>query len=210
MDLRIDTLVLGPLETNCYVLRSDEDCWVVDPAMDAGPLLDLLAGQNVRPGKVLLTHGHGDHISGIGPLKAAFPAIEIVCPAEDAEMLGDAEANMSAAFGVPLTVGPPDELVRPGLTLTLGRSPWSVLDTSGHTRGGVSYYCPAEKVVLTGDALFAGSIGRTDVPGASAARLLANVRTNLLSLSDDVRVLPGHGPATTIGSERAENPFFAG
>ena len=98
-------------------------------------------------------------------------------------------------------------MVRPGQTLTLGDSSWAVLDTSGHTPGGVSYYCESAAVAIVGDALFAGSIGRTDLPGTSTERLVSNIRSQLLSLPEQTRVLTGHGPETTIGVERQTNPF---
>jgi len=210
MTLQIDTLVLGPLETNCYVLRSGGDCWVVDPGMWPGPLLEFLSAEAIEATAILLTHGHGDHIAGIATLKERFPAARVVCPAGDAGMLTDANANLSAAFGTPITAPPADELIRPGQSLALGGTNWTVLDTSGHTPGGVSLHCAGEKVVITGDALFAGGIGRSDIPGADGGRLLSNIRNNLLVLDDETRVLPGHGPETTIGDERRVNPFFAG
>ena len=205
--VRIDTLVLGPLETNCYVLRAADDCWVVDPAWPH-PLLERLTDWGAAPSRILLTHGHGDHIAGAADLKAAFPDAILCCPAADAGMLTDPQANMSAVFGFSITAPEPDELIHPGQMLHLGPTRWGVLDTAGHTRGGVSYYCREARVVLTGDALFDGSIGRTDIPGASASRLLKSVRVTLMSLPDDTRVLAGHGPASTIGLQKAGNPFI--
>jgi len=210
MTLRIDTLPLGPMETNCYVLRSGDCCWVVDPGLWPEPLLEFLQSGRIEPAAIILTHGHGDHIAGIGRLTERFAAARVVCPADDAEMLTDADSNLSAAFGMPITAPPADELIRPGQSLALGGTNWTVLDTSGHTPGGVSFHCPGEKVVITGDALFAGGIGRSDIPGADGGRLLSNIRNNLLVLDDETRVLPGHGPATTIGDERRTNPFLSG
>ena len=209
MSLRIDTLALGPLETNCYVLRDGADCWVVDPGMLPQALVQFLQAEAATPSRILLTHGHGDHIAGVDEVAKTFAGVGVWCPAGDAAMLGDPDANMSRPFGVTLTVDQPAELVQPGQELVLGEFTWRVLDTSGHTPGGVSYYCRSAGVVLTGDALFAGSIGRTDIPGASASRLLRNIRDELLALPDDTRVLPGHGPETTVGIEKRTNPFFA-
>jgi glyoxylase-like metal-dependent hydrolase (beta-lactamase superfamily II) len=206
--LRIDTFVLGPLMTNCYVLRWDGQCWVVDPSLWPDDLLGFLHRTQVQPGRILLTHGHGDHIAGVADLKAAYPQARLGCPAGDAYMLGDPEANASAAFGVFLTCPPPDDLLQAGQCLQDGDLTWRILDTSGHTPGGVSFHCPDEQVVITGDALFQQGIGRTDIPGADERKLLRNIRDNLLSLPDDTRVLPGHGPQTTIGAERRGNPFL--
>jgi glyoxylase-like metal-dependent hydrolase (beta-lactamase superfamily II) len=124
-------------------------------------------------------------------------------------MLTDPWANLSAQFGWALDAGgEADGPVRPGETLRVAGAEWHVLDTSGHSPGGVSYYCPSAGVVLSGDALFAGSIGRTDVPGADPRTLLENIREHLLTLPDETRVLPGHGPETTVGAEKQANPFL--
>jgi glyoxylase-like metal-dependent hydrolase (beta-lactamase superfamily II) len=206
--LTINTLALGPLETNCYVLRSGEACWVVDPGLWPVELLDFLEREKLRPQKILLTHGHGDHIAGIGDLRERFGKIVVACPAPDADMLTDAALNLSGNFGMPLTVGPADELIRPGDLLTCGQSVWQVLDTSGHTSGGVSFYCEKSGAVIVGDALFAGSIGRCDLPGGDMARLIANIDRNLLTLPPETRVLPGHGEETTIAREKESNPYL--
>ena len=208
MTLQIDTFVLGPFETNTYVLRSGERCWVVDPAIGAQELLDFLVSRQIEPEAILLTHGHGDHIAGICELANRFESLKVLCPEADRHMLTDPEANLSAQFGVPIVVSANCDSINPGDLLSLGDMQWAVLDTSGHTRGGVSFYCAEADTVITGDALFAGSIGRTDFPGGSASRLLGNIRNNLMVLGDQTRVLPGHGPETTIGRQRAENPFL--
>ena len=204
--IKIDTFVTGPLETNTYVIRCGEACAVVDPAMMWGEPLPFDRG--TACGMILLTHGHGDHIAGVEAVKKAFKGARLICPAADAEMLSDAMLNLSQPFGMTVTAPQADELIEPGQTVAIGPSQWLVLDTSGHTPGGVSYYCDEAGVVFTGDSLFAGSIGRTDIPGASTGRLLRNIRESLLSLPDETRVLPGHGPETTIGQERRTNPFI--
>jgi hydroxyacylglutathione hydrolase len=206
-ELQIDTLVLGPAESNCYVLQADGECWVVDPGWP-GALLRRLKVAHLAPSRLLLTHGHADHIGGAAELKKAFPQCLLCCPTGDADMLTDPERNLSAAFGLRITAPRADELLDPLRTLALGSSSWQVLDTSGHTPGGVSFYCRSAGAVFTGDALFALSIGRTDLPGASLRRLLGNIRLNLLSLPDDTKVFAGHGLPTTIGTERARNPFL--
>lgn len=206
--ITIDTLVLGPLMTNCYVLRDGEACWVVDPGPWPVELLEFLEQAKVAPQKVLLTHGHGDHIAGVNDLKKQFPKIRVACPAGDSDMLTDARENLSSNFGLPITVGRADELIQLGDVLTCGRSVWRVLDTSGHTPGGVSFYCEESGAAIVGDALFAGSIGRCDLPGGDLPRLLANIRKNLLPLPPETRVLPGHGEETTVGREKQSNPYL--
>lgn len=209
MPVEILTFVTGPLQTNTYVLRAADECWVIDPGIMPVELLAHLRGEPAPPDRIVLTHGHCDHIAGIVELREAFGEVPVWCPAGDADMLPDPELNMSGPFGLPMAVPPADEVFEPGQTLTLGESSWQVLDTSGHTPGGVSFYGEADAVVFTGDALFAEGVGRTDIPGGDWHRLLGNIRGNLLSLPDATRVYPGHGPATTIGRERQGNPFLA-
>ncbi len=207
MAVDIHTFVTGPIETNTYVL-CDGDCVIVDPGFEPTEVVDFCRGRNLAPWRILLTHGHGDHIAGITWIKRDFPDVRIFCPAADAQLLGDAWANMSAPFGMPVTAPPPDETISAGDTITLGQSRWAVLDTCGHTPGGVSFYCESAGVVITGDSLFAGGVGRTDIPRADTDRLLANIRENLLTLPGATRVLPGHGGETTIAAERDNNPFL--
>ncbi len=207
MSVDIEKIVLGPLETNCYVLRCDGQCWIVDPGIWPVPLMEHLEREKLTPERVLLTHGHGDHIDGLTEIKKTYPDAIVCCPKADEEMLSDPWKNLSAMVAMPIEVPPADELIEPGRTLGMGDCDWQVLDTSGHSPGGVSYYCRQEGVVFTGDALFCGSIGRHDIPGADEATLLGNIRRNLLSLPDETKVLPGHGPETTIGDEKRTNPF---
>ncbi len=216
--MSIQCLILGDLMTNCYVLTCGGTgfqpappkklCWVVDPGPSPDPLLEYLVKTGLEPERILLTHGHGDHIAGVAAVKESYPATVLTVPEADENMLSDPAANMSAAFGFHITTPPADETIGAGDELKMGALTWRVLDTSGHTPGGVSYYCGEAEVVITGDALFAESIGRTDIPGASEERQLKNIRENLLTLPDDVRILPGHGPISTIGHERQYNPFL--
>ncbi|MCP4374580.1 MAG: MBL fold metallo-hydrolase [bacterium] len=203
------TVPLGPFQTNCIIISSqDNDCWIVDPGMRPEPAIEYVQADGLTPSRIILTHGHCDHIAGAGMFKEIFPDVLICCPEKDAKMLGDPDANLSAPFGMPMTGPPADELLNPGQELSFAQSCWTVLDTSGHTPGGVSYYCPQEKLVIAGDALFSGSIGRSDIPGANHQQLVDNIRKNLLTLPDDTRVIPGHGPETAIGIERDHNQFL--
>jgi len=206
----IDCLALGAFQTNCYVVRpaGETDCWVVDPGMGPAPLLAHLRARRLSVTRIVITHGHCDHLAGVGAVKEAFGAAVITAPAGDAAMLTDAEANLSEAFGLPMTAPAAEEQVAPGDELELGDLTWRVLDTAGHSAGGVSYYSAAAGVVIVGDSLFADSIGRCDLPGADSATLVANIRRNLLALPSETRVLPGHGPASTIGAEARGNPYL--
>jgi len=209
MSLLVDRLLLGSFQTNCYILRSGPSCVIVDPAAPAEALIQMLDSQGAQPDKIWLTHGHGDHISGIAALKECFPDVIVCCPVGDAHMLSDPRANLSSMFGLEVRAPRAEQLLEPGTAVMVGPTSWQVLDTSGHSPGGVSFYCQAENLVITGDALFAGSIGRTDIPGADTARLLRNIQEQLLVLPDETRVLPGHGPDTTMGREKRANPFLA-
>lgn len=208
MPLQIDTFVLGPLDTNCYVLRWGSECWIVDVSLWASDMVEYFRREKLSPGRILLTHGHADHIAGAGEIRDAFPGVRICCPANDEFMLNDPVANVSAAYGLKLTCPPADELLQPGQVLSADGLDWHVLDTSGHTPGGVTYFCPQARVAITGDALFRQSIGRTDIQNASENLLLQNLHRHVMTLPDDTRVLPGHGEETTVGLERANNPYL--
>lgn len=210
MPCEIHTFVLDPLDTNGYVICCDDDVWVIDPPWPSKKLENFLRSLQAPPSRILFTHGHGDHIAGAEAIKSAFPQAKLCCPEAEAAMLTDPWLNRSALFGVRLTAPAAEELLRPGQTLHCGATQWQLFDTSGHTPGSLSYYCPQAAAVFTGDALFAGSIGRTDLPGGSTETLLKNIHQNLLSLPDETTVFPGHGPSTTIGQERRCNPYLTG
>ena len=210
MDFHMNAFITGPLQVNTYVFGDDGHCVVVDPSGLTRALRAAIEDLDGEAVTIWLTHGHGDHIGGINALKQQRPDCTLYCPTADAPMLTDEIANLSGLLGQPITADAPDHLIAEGDVLTVGRTQWLAMDTSGHTPGGLSYYCQSAGVVLTGDALFAGGIGRTDIPGGSTDCLMANIRDRLLSLPDETQVLPGHGPATTIGRERQTNPFLQG
>ena len=198
---------------NAYVVYrlAPGSCWVIDPSFppQVEQILGFIDEHDLTVAAIVLTHGHGDHIAGVDAVHDRWPEARVLIAREDAHMLGDASANMSAPFGAPFTVSAePDGDLVPGHELLLDDAAWRVLDTSGHTPGGRSLYCPAAKLVITGDALFAGTIGRVDLPHSDGRRLIANLRENLLSLPDDTVVYPGHGDPTDIGTERRGNPFL--
>jgi len=210
--LQVTTFVDAMFQVNTLLLRADgaAECWVIDPGFppSAAQVAEAITRQGLGPVTVVLTHGHVDHLAGVAALREAVPGLTVTAPRGDAHMLTDADANLSAPFGVPIVAGPPDRLMNPGDTLELGGLRFDVRDVSGHSPGGVALYCAAAGVVIAGDALFAGSIGRTDFPGSSTRRLLSNIRAHLLTLPADTVVYCGHGPGTTIGAERNTNPFL--
>lgn len=211
--LHVETFIEPSFHENAYLLWSVDagECWIVDPGLPPQPdrILTFANRLSLRPGAILLTHGHADHIAGVGPLRRCWPDVPVYIGRPDRGMLNDPQENLSAGFGVPLATGVADAVaLEPGQELTLEQLRWEVLDTSGHSPGSRSFHCPSRKLVIVGDALFAGSIGRTDLPAGDGERLVANICRHLLSLPDETRVLAGHGPETTIGSERQANPFI--
>lgn len=209
--------------TNCYVVAAGpgEQCVVVDPGIGVLDQLDqVLAEHRLHPAAVLLTHGHLDHTFSVAPVCGTRGITAYVHPG-DREMLADPakglSADLTAMFGGRLPYTEPDDVAEltDGATLTLAGLEITVDHAPGHTGGSVLFRLPgagspweAEQVCLSGDVLFAGSIGRTDLPGGSMPTMMTSLRDKVLPLADDTVVLPGHGPATTIGRERVSNPYL--
>jgi hydroxyacylglutathione hydrolase len=209
--MKIDYLILGGYQTNCYVLRQNDaaqDCLIIDPGLEADELLEFLEEQKLNPLAVVLTHGHIDHIAGVTALRSRFPEIKLYIHKFDAEMLSEPMINLSTMTGAGFTTEPEDVSLQDGDEIDLAGVKLLVLHTPGHTPGGISLYSKQDGVVFVGDTLFADSIGRTDFPGGSMSQLLNSVRLKLFTLTEKTEVYPGHGPATTIAAEKAHNPFF--
>jgi hydroxyacylglutathione hydrolase len=210
-------------DTNCYVVAAGpgEQCLIVDPGVGVLDQLDeVLAQHRLFPAAVLLTHGHFDHTFSVAPICGAKGITAYVHPA-DREMLANPAMGLGVGvdelFGGRFTYTEPDDVAEltDGATLTLAGLEITVDHAPGHTGGSVLFRLPgaqsewdADQVCLSGDVLFAGSIGRTDLPGGSTETMLTSLRDKILPLADDTVVLPGHGPATTIGRERASNPYL--
>lgn len=200
---------LGPYQTNCYVVSvpGDPGCWIVDASFDPEPLIDHIRSQALIPQLLLLTHAHVDHIAGVTAVRRAFPDLPIcIHPAEEA-WLSDPLLNLSQLGGFPVTAPGPDRLLEHGQRLHLAGTTWNILHTPGHSPGGVTFVHEPSRTAIVGDALFAGSIGRTDFPGSDHETLIRSIRTRLFALPPETRIYPGHGPPTTIGRERSVNPF---
>jgi len=209
--MKIDYLILGGYQTNCYVLRKDDsakDCLIIDPGLEAAELIEFLDEQKLNPIAVVLTHGHIDHIAGLTVLRNQFPEIKVYIHNLDAEMLTDPNINLSAMSGMTFVTDAEDVSLKNRDIIDLAGMKLRVLHTPGHTPGGISLYSKEAGVVFVGDTLFADSIGRTDFPGGSMSQLLNSVREKLFTLPEETEVYPGHGPATTIAAEKAHNPFF--
>ncbi|MGL6094258.1 MAG: MBL fold metallo-hydrolase [Fimbriiglobus sp.] len=201
----------APFAENSYVLWADGSpaAVVVDPGFEPDAILAVLRNENLGVAAILNTHGHVDHIAGNRAVKAAFPAAPIVIGPGDAAMLTDPMRNLSGKWGFHITSPPADRLVSEGDTLEFAGLTFAVLDVPGHSPGHVVFVVHAAEPVLVvgGDVLFAGSVGRTDFPGGSFEQLKAGIHGKLWPLPDAATVLPGHGPTTTIGEEKRTNPF---
>jgi hydroxyacylglutathione hydrolase len=212
----------GSWAANCYVVATapGAECVVVDPGQDAAAgIADIVAEHRLKPVAVLLTHGHIDHMWSVTPVAGAYDATAWIHPA-DRHLLTDPMAGISVESATMLLGGryeftEPDDVAElsDGQQLELAGLRVVVDHTPGHTAGSVTFRTPAphdevSEVMFSGDLLFAGSIGRTDLPGGDHATMLETLRHKVLALPDDVAVLPGHGEQTSIGRERATNPFL--
>lgn len=207
MTATITTLPLGPLQTNGYLISSADCAVMVDPGGDAHLVVSEIKRQGVTLEAIWLTHTHFDHVGGVTDVLKEFDVPVLLHP-DGAELLALADAS-AHAYGLPFTPPPTTFTpLRAGDELTVGDVSVRVLLTPGHAPGHCAFYFPKEGVVLSGDALFQGSIGRTDMPFADHATLIRSITEQLLVLPDETIVLSGHGPATTIGDERAHNPFL--
>ncbi len=201
-------LVVGPLQVNCFILADDKtkEAVVIDPGDDAVDILKIIREKSLLVKYIVNTHAHFDHVGANGAVKEATGAQLLMHEAE-APVLASI-ANQSKSFGMRAVTSPsPDRLLKHGDVINAGEVSLRVLHTPGHTPGGISLF-EEEGLVFTGDALFAGSIGRTDFPGGDLLTLLRSIKTQLMTLPDDTKVFSGHGPASTIGDERQENPFL--
>jgi glyoxylase-like metal-dependent hydrolase (beta-lactamase superfamily II) len=212
-DLRIRTVVSAPFDENTYIVgkESEREVVVIDPGFEPEQILEVIESEDLRVVAILNTHGHPDHIAGNSAMKEAFPEAPLIIGQGDAALLTDAELNLSAAFGIPVTSPPADQLVSEGDRIPVAKLNLEVREIPGHSPGHVVFVLEGPVArVFGGDVLFRGSVGRTDFPGGNFERLARGIRQKLWSLPDETIVYPGHGPVTTIGYERRTNPFVAG
>jgi hydroxyacylglutathione hydrolase len=208
--MRVTRLILGPLETNCWILGDDAGgpCIVIDPADDAPRILRELGDSTVQ--LVVLTHAHFDHIGAVAELLAETGA-PLAAHADDAEYLATAEGTGGAAFGFDNTAPTPDRLLADGDVIQAGALTVTVLHTPGHTPGGICLLATdgqGAEHLFSGDTLFSGSVGRTDFPRGDGRALARSIAQKLSPLDSTTQVHPGHGPDTTIAREARLNPFW--
>lgn len=208
-NFRIKTCVVGQVETNCYIIYREgkKEAVIVDPADNGAYILNKCRELSVEPSAILLTHGHFDHILAVADLKRAFRC-KVYAHVDEERLLLEPSMNLSGSMGSEQISVQPDYLLRDNEVLKLLDCDWKVLATPGHTAGSVCYYLESEHVLISGDTLFAESLGRTDLPTGSSTAIVHSITEKLFVLPDDTMVYPGHGEPTTIGYEKQYNPVL--
>lgn len=206
--MKIEQYCVGQVATNCYFIINNEtkEMLIVDPGDSAQMLADRIRRENLEPKAVLLTHGHFDHAMAAEELAEMF-GIKIYAHEAEKDTLKDPGKNVSLMIGL-RDVYHADVFVKDEEILELAGMELKVLHTPGHTAGGCCYYLEKEKVLFSGDTLFCQSVGRTDFPGGSTSGIVRSIKDKLMVLPDEVKVYPGHMDRTSIGAERAHNPYL--
>ena len=200
-------LPVGELQSNCFVVANEQtkQAVIVDPGAEAGKIMKFIEAHELTVEAILLTHGHADHIDALDKVREQTKAKVYIHP-DDAEMLTDANKNLSVFIGGARVFKPADEMLSDGQFLHLAGMEFYVLHTPGHTAGGCCFMLGEH--VITGDTIFRESVGRTDFPGGSYKQLLNSIKQQLLGLPDATKLYPGHGPATDVAHEKRKNPFL--
>ena len=203
----MQNMVLGPVATNCILVKNTEtdEMFIVDPADRAGDIAKAVTKMNGQPVGILLTHGHFDHICAVNDLKDLYEIPVYAC-VKERDVLEDANLNLSGSWMAPYTTSA-DQYLIDGQVFSLAGFEIQMFHTPGHTHGSCCYYIKEEGVLLSGDTLFAGSVGRVDFPTSSPSDMRSSVRKLLDTLPEETKVYPGHEQSTTIGYEKRYNPF---
>ena len=211
--MTIKTFKVNMIEENCYIVSDDtRECMIVDCGAyypeEVTAIEQYIEENGLKPVAQVLTHGHLDHMFGVKAMYDKY-GVKPILGVRDEQLYNGAKEQASGLFGITLKYDMPplERLVKDGDTVTFGNTTFKVIETPGHTRGGVFYYSESDKVAFSGDTLFRGSIGRTDLPGGSMFQIIQSLRM-ITQYPDDVRVLPGHGQETTIGYELASNMYL--
>jgi glyoxylase-like metal-dependent hydrolase (beta-lactamase superfamily II) len=203
--MNVERIVVGQMGTNCYIVGNDQIAAIVDPGDDADVIKQHIRSREVK--YILLTHTHVDHIGALNEIAKAYPDAKVAVHKAEKDFLKSPQKNLSAFMGLNLTFqGEVDIELEDGMTLPFGDSEIKVIHTSGHTPGGVCFLIG--KNLITGDALFRMSIGRTDFPGGSYGELIENIREKIFTLPEDIRIFPGHMEESSVGFEKKNNPFL--
>src|SRR6516162_9029053 len=204
-----EVLPVGPLQCNCSIIGDEatREAMVIDPGDDIADILAIIQKNNLQVKQIVITHAHIDHVGGAAKLRAATGA-PVLLNQNDYALLKMLDAQADWVGMAPPGKVEIDASADDGSVVRTGAHAASVIHTPGHTEGSICLFFPAEKRLIAGDTLFAGSIGRTDLPGGSFDKIIHSLHERVLALPDDTVVVPGHGPATTIGEERETNPFM--
>ncbi len=203
----IKNVVVGPLDVNCYILGCEDTkvAAIIDPGDNADEIIKVIDKEGLKPGFIINTHAHFDHIGGVKAIQDHYK-IDFFLHKEDLFLVENA-SEQATAFGLsPIPKPDVNKFVNNGDKISLGDKVINVIHTPGHSPGGTCYH--VDNNVFVGDTMFAGSIGRTDLPGGSYETLINSIKERLFPLGDSTAVYPGHGPSTTIGNEREHNPFL--
>lgn len=209
--MKLQTLVVGAFQVNCYLYwdESSREGIIIDPGDEETRIFGAVREAGFTPKAILLTHGHVDHIAAVEPVKTEY-SIPVYIGKGEETLLRNPSENVSELIGHPITAPEPDHLVADEEIVIAGPVSLKVLATPGHSPGGVCYLDESEGILFCGDTLFWGSVGRTDFPGCSHEQLIESITKKILPLPDAIVCEPGHGPATTVGGERVNNPFLSG
>lgn len=204
--MKILSLSLGSFQTNCYIIfdENTKACCVIDPGFEPDKIIKCIKENQLKPYYILLTHGHGDHIGAVPQLKEAYPEAKVMIGANDQYRLANPHLSLLSMMGSQ-AVMTADQTLKDGDIIQIDSISIKVLDTPGHTEGGISLL--GSGVVFVGDTLFQGDVGRTDLPGGDGKKLVKSIQQKLYVLPDDTVVYPGHGPATSIGEEKRFNAY---
>ena len=205
--IKIESRVLGPVATNCYLIinKDNNESIIVDPADSPESIYDMVVRSASKPQAILLTHGHFDHIGAANEVREHY-GIKIYASCDEEKLLASPARNLSNAYGMSLRVTA-DVLHNDGDILELAGLKIKAIHTPGHTKGSCCYYLKDEGVLFSGDTVFYGSVGRTDFPGGSTAEIVRSLHKLVDSLPEETEVFPGHDASTTIGYEKRYNPF---
>jgi hydroxyacylglutathione hydrolase len=202
---KIHTIVVGGLQTNCYILQSNSAAIIIDPGDEPDRIVRFVQDIKVKPSQIIATHTHFDHVLGVDAIRAKLK-IPFLIHCDDLSMLESMQSRVRQIMGFEVPQPPKvDSYLKDGDVLKVGDETIRVLHTPGHSPGSISL--SGTGFVFTGDALFNQSIGRTDLPGGDLKTLIHSIKERLFKLDDDIIVYPGHGPETTIGDEKLANPF---